>query len=131
MSDDTPVAVETERHLPQILEPEFVTIEAEEALANREISVRFGEGAPGLTLSPSDDRPEITVEAIAMAAYTLIAEELRWKGDFPAWDAITDRAREAYIKSVEYVRQSMTTDPQTKLRTRFEEIVYHNLTPKE
>lgn len=57
------------------------------------------------------------VEETAKAAYARAAEELKWKGDFPAWDVISDRARALYIESAAHVTSGNPP------RTRYEEIV--------
>jgi len=61
--------------------------------------------------------PPTETEVIARAAYAKVAEELQWKGDFPAWEAISDVARALYVESVEHVQADNPP------RTRFEEVV--------
>lgn len=72
---------------------------------------------PPQTLSPADipDHPypdagpepaEITTEGIAQAAYAKLAEEMQWKGDFPVWEVISDRARASYVEAVEHVQRA-------------------------
>lgn len=63
----------------------------------------------------------LDVEATAKAAYARLAEELKWKGDFPEWDAVSERARALYVSSVTHIQDGKPT------RTRFEEIVAEGL----
>lgn len=56
-------------------------------------------------------------EEVAKTAYAKIAEELKWKGDFPKWDKITDRARALYEEGAAHVQAGNSP------RTRYEEVV--------
>jgi hypothetical protein len=73
---------------------------------------------------PVDPQPEIlpgpaekTTEGIAQVAYAKVAEELKFKGDFPAWDQVSDRGRALYIEGTSHVQAGGAP------RTRFEEVV--------
>ena len=67
-------------------EPTLQTVEPPSA----DLSVAVTSGSPS--------------EEIAQVAYAKFAEEMKWKGDFPAWEAISDRARAAYIEGAEHIR---------------------------
>ncbi len=66
---------------------------------------------------PTPGTPEMTVEGIAQVAYAKVAEELKFKGDFPAWDEVSDRGRALYLEGAAHVQGGNPP------RTRFEEIV--------
>ena len=68
---------------------------------------------------------EMTDEGIAQLAYAKVAEELKFKGDFPAWDQISDRARGLYFEGAAHVQNGGAP------RTRYEEIVEKMLPPPD
>jgi hypothetical protein len=65
--------------------------------------------------------PPTETEEIAKVAYAKCAEELKWKGDFPAWELISDRARQLYIEGVQYI-QGLATPAQAA-----EQVINHEL----
>src|SRR5262245_35237644 len=91
--------------------------------------VDHGEPSPGNTITaPSADPPvsgeppsaepaEIASEWIAQTAYAKVAEELKFKGDFPEWDQVSERGRALYFEGAAHVQNGGAP------RTRFEEIV--------
>lgn len=62
-------------------------------------------------------RASIPMNEIARVAYGKLAEELKDRGDYPAWELISDRARQSCIDAVEHVLKTK------ELRTRFEQVV--------
>lgn len=74
------------------------------------------------TAEPPAEAPvDSAIEELAQVAYAKVAEELKFKGDFPAWEAISDRARALYIEGAAHVQDGGAP------RTRYEEIVSKTL----
>jgi hypothetical protein len=71
-----------------------------------------------LTAEPPTKVPaDAAVEELAQTAYAKVAEELKFKGDFPAWDQVSDRGRTLYLEGAAHVQSGGSP------RTRFEEVV--------
>lgn len=102
--------------------------ELEAILAEKDVVVHIAPNGEA-TIAPSADAPDTaellapepppppTPEAIAQAAYAKIAEELKFKGDFPAWENVSDRGRQMYVDATVHVMGGNTP------RTHFEEMV--------
>ena len=79
--------------------------------------------APSASAPVSDEPPNpeplppIDSTIVAQTAYAIVAEELKWKGDFPEWDKISSRAQDLYVQGAAHVLGGGAP------RTRFEEIV--------
>jgi hypothetical protein len=67
--------------------------------------------------APTELPVDSAIEELAKNAYAIVAEELKFKGDFPAWDHISDRARALYVEGAAHVQAGGSP------RTRFEEVV--------
>jgi hypothetical protein len=85
---------------------------------NGEATIVPSAGPPISDEPPSaEPRPLITTDELAQLAYAKIAEELKFKGDFPAWENVSDRGRGLYVEATAHVQAGNPP------RTRFEEIV--------